>query len=275
MNPGKVVDAPKMTESLRFGTDYKPVEIKTYLDFSREGGFMAAVEMCNGAGVCRKIGAGTMCPSYMATRDEKDTTRARANALRNALAGRMFQPEEMTSKEVYDVLDLCLSCKACKTECPSSVDMAKIKTEFLAHYHDEHGVSLRTRAMARIHTASKLASIAPNFANMGMNSMLGRKVMAGMGIHENRTMSPFATETFDQWWKKHAAKRNAENPLPNRKNRGEVVYFHDTFATYNYPRVGRASVRLLEAAGYRRRRRHPPRLLRPAGLLQGSDRGSP
>ncbi|MBA2454710.1 MAG: FAD-binding protein, partial [Chloroflexia bacterium] len=212
MNPGKVVDAPKMTESLRFGTDYKPVEPKTYLDFSREGGFMAAIEMCNGAGVCRKIGAGTMCPSYMATRDEMDTTRARANALRNALAGRMFQPEEMTSKEVYDVLDLCLSCKACKTECPSSVDMAKIKTEFLAHYHDEHGVSRRTRAMAQIHTASKLASIAPNLANMGMSSMLGRKMLTSMGIHEKRRMSPFATETFDRWWKKHAAKRHRDNP---------------------------------------------------------------
>src|SRR5690606_32777751 len=169
MNPGKVVNAPKMTENLRYGLEYRPVEIKTHLDFSREGGFLRAVEMCNGAGVCRKVGAGTMCPSYMATRDEKDTTRARANALRNAMAGRMFSPDELTSKEVYDVLDLCLSCKACKTECPSSVDLAKIKTEFLAHYQEEHGVSLRTRAMANIHTASKLASIAPRLANFGMN----------------------------------------------------------------------------------------------------------
>jgi FAD/FMN-containing dehydrogenase/Fe-S oxidoreductase len=250
MNPGKVVDAPKMTESLRFGVEYKPAPFETYLDFSREGGFLRAVEMCNGAGVCRKIGAGTMCPSYMATRDEMDTTRARANALRNALAGRMFSPEEITSKEVYDVLDLCLSCKACKTECPSSVDMAKIKTEFLAHYQQEHGVSLRTRAMSGIHAASKLASFAPGLANMGMTSPLGKKMMSKLGIDENRAMSPFAPESFDRWWMKHAAKREREQPFYTRKTRGEVVYFHDTFTTYNYPRAGRASVRLLEAAGY-------------------------
>ena len=250
MNPGKVVDAPRMTENLRFGTDYKPAPFETYLDFSREGGFLAAVEMCNGAGVCRKISAGTMCPSYMATRDEKDTTRARANALRNALAGRMFTPEEVISEEVYGVLDLCLSCKACKTECPSSVDMAKIKTEFLAHYQKEHGVSLRTRAMAGIHTMSKLASFAPGLANAGMTSPVGKKMMANLGIDENRSMSPFAAESFDRWWAKHAAKRNREKAAGQRTTRGEVVYFHDTFTTYNYPRIGRASVRLLEAAGY-------------------------
>lgn len=250
MNPGKIVDAPKMTENLRFGTDYRPAPFDTYLDFSREGGFLAAVEMCNGAGVCRKISAGTMCPSYQATRDENDTTRARANALRNALAGRMFSPDELLSKEIYDVLDLCLSCKACKTECPSSVDMAKIKTEFLAHYQAEHGVSPRTRAMANIHASSKAAALAPQFANAAMNSKAGKKAMIKLGIAPERSMSPFATESFDKWWMKHSAKRDRDQPLATRKTRGEVVYFHDTFTTYNYPRAGRATVRLLEAAGF-------------------------
>ena len=145
-----------MTENLRYGPTYQPREIKTHLDFTREGGFLRAVEMCNGAAVCRKLKAGTMCPSYMATRDEKDTTRARANALRNALAGRAFDTEDFTSKATYDVMDLCLSCKACKTECPSSVDMAKIKTEFLAHYHEAHGTPLRARVFGHIHTISRL-----------------------------------------------------------------------------------------------------------------------
>jgi FAD/FMN-containing dehydrogenase/Fe-S oxidoreductase len=248
MNPGKVVDGPSMKENLRFGVEYRSAPLTTYLDFSREGGFDRAVEMCNGAGVCRKVGAGTMCPSYMATRDERDTTRARANALRNALAGRMFKPEELTSREVYDVLDLCLSCKACKTECPSSVDLAKIKAEFLAHYLDEHGVDKRTRMFAAVHASSRLASRFPAMANLSMNSPVGRSALTRLGVHPEREMSRFASETFEAWWKRHKARRDAT--AGERVTRGQAVYFHDTFATYNYPRVGRAVVRLLEAAGY-------------------------
>ena len=163
MNPGKKVDAPPMTENLRFGPSYRANEPKTYLDFSAEGGFARAVEMCNGAAVCRKLKAGTMCPSFMATRDEKDSTRGRANALRDVLARGTLDRPDLASKDVYDVLDLCLSCKACKTECPSSVDMAKLKTEFLAHYQAEHGASLRSRVFGHIHDLSRLASpVAPS-----------------------------------------------------------------------------------------------------------------
>src|SRR5690606_24911345 len=115
MNPGKKVDAPSMMENLRFGPTYDAQPVKTYFDYSREGGFLQAIEQCNGAAVCRKLKAGTMCPSFMATRDENDTTRARANALRNALAGRTFDRSDFTSEATYDVMDLCLSCKACKT----------------------------------------------------------------------------------------------------------------------------------------------------------------
>ncbi|MEA2583020.1 MAG: hypothetical protein QOF33_1105 [Thermomicrobiales bacterium] len=246
MNPGKKDDAPPMTEHLRFGADYRPVEIKTHLDFSKEGGFMRAVEMCNGAAVCRKLKAGTMCPSYMATKDEQDTTRARANALRNALAGRGgFDRSDFTSKATYEVMDLCISCKACKTECPSSVDMAKLKTEFLAHYQDAHGTSLRSRVFGHIHTLSKLtAPIAP-LANVAMRTPLARPVMGALGVHPERKLSPFTRRTFVARWRRHVKHRPTD-----RQTRGKVVYFHDTFTTYNYPRIGLAAVKLLEAAGF-------------------------
>ncbi len=245
MNPGKKVDAPPMTENLRFGPQYKPVEIKTYFDYTREGGFHQAIEQCNGAAVCRKLKAGTMCPSYMATRDEGDTTRARANALRNALAGRTFENSDFTSKATYEVMDLCLSCKACKTECPSSVDMAKLKMEFLAHYYDEHGMPLRNRVMGHIHTVSKLTRPIAPIANFAMKTPLARPMMRAMGVHPERRLSPFQFSTFSQWFSKHAS-----NMADRPPTRGKVVYFHDTFTEYNYPRIGIAAVQLLEAAGF-------------------------
>ncbi|HET9661260.1 MAG TPA: FAD-linked oxidase C-terminal domain-containing protein [Thermomicrobiales bacterium] len=245
MNPGKKVDAPPMTENLRLGPDYHPIEIKTHLDFSREGGFLAAIEMCNGAAVCRKLKAGTMCPSYMATKDENDTTRARANALRNALAGNIFEPADMTSKSTYEVMDLCLSCKACKTECPSSVDMAKLKTEFLAQYYDVHGTPLRAKLFGKIHTLSRLGSTFAPVANLALTTPLGAPVMRAVGVHPERKMSTFQRNNFVKRWKKHV-----RSLPPGRPTRGAVVYFHDTFATYNYPRIGMAAVELLEAAGF-------------------------
>ena len=245
MNPGKKIDAPPMTENLRLGPEYHPIEIKTHLDFSREGGFMAAVEMCNGAAVCRKLKAGTMCPSYMATKDENDTTRARANALRNALAGNIFEPADLTSKATYEVMDLCLSCKACKTECPSSVDMAKLKTEFLAQYYDANGTPLRAKLFGKIHTLSRLGSTFAPVANLALTTPLGAPVMRAVGVHPERKMSTFKHNNFVKRWKKHVRALP-----PNRPNRGAVVYFHDTFATYNYPRIGMAAVDLLEAAGF-------------------------
>ncbi|MBA2760242.1 MAG: FAD-binding protein, partial [Chloroflexia bacterium] len=245
MNPGKIVDAPPMTENLRYGPEYKPVQIKTHLDFSAEGGFLGAVEMCNGAAVCRKLKAGTMCPSFMATRDENDSTRGRANALRNALAGNVLTPKDFANKATYDTLDLCLSCKACKTECPSSVDMAKIKIEFLAHYYEKHGTPLRARLMGHIHTMSKIAAPVAPLANLVMQTPLSKPAMALMGVHKNRKLSPFTRRTFIHRWKSHQ-KRHPET----RATRGKVVYFHDTWATYNYPRVGMSAVKLLEAAGF-------------------------
>ena len=146
MNPGKIVDAPEVTDNLRWGADYQTVQIKTHLDFANEGGFARAVEMCNGMGVCRKRDVGTMCPSYHATLEEEHSTRGRANALRAALSGDL-PPEELTSRRMYDVLDLCLECKGCKRECPSNVDLAKIKYEFLAHYYEKHGDAVAGEAV--------------------------------------------------------------------------------------------------------------------------------
>jgi FAD/FMN-containing dehydrogenase/Fe-S oxidoreductase len=245
MNPGKVVDAPSMTENLRYGPKYRPVQIKTHLDFTAEGGFIGALEMCNGAAVCRKLKAGTMCPSYMATKDENDTTRGRANALRNALAGNVLTPADFANKKTYETLDLCLSCKACKTECPSSVDMAKIKTEFLAHYHEKHGTPLRARMMGHIHTLSRIAAPIAPLANLALRTPLGKPGMALMGVHRERKLSPFVSNTFVHRWHRY----RKQHPIPNA-TRGKIVYFHDTFATYNYPQIGMAAVKLLEAAGY-------------------------
>jgi len=246
MNPGKKVDAPPMTENLRYGPAYHAREPKTYLDFSGEGGLARAVEMCNGAGVCRKLKAGTMCPSFMATHDEKDSTRGRANALRDVLAGATLDRPDLASKDVYDTLDLCLSCKACKTECPSSVDMAKLKTEFLAHYHDVHGTPLRSQFFGHIHDISKLASPFAPFVNLSMKLGLDKPVKTMLGVAPERTLSRFAPRTFTQRWAEHQ-RRHAATP---RQTRGHVVYFHDTFAEYNYPHIGMAAVKLLEAAGF-------------------------
>lgn len=246
MNPGKKVDAPSMTENLRYGPSYHAREPQTYLDFSADGGFARAVEMCNGAGVCRKLKAGTMCPSFMATRDEKDSTRGRANALRDALAGGMLDRPDLGSKDVYETLDLCLSCKACKTECPSSVDMAKLKTEFLAHYHDAHGTPLRSRFFGHIHDISRLASPFAPFVNLGMRLGLDKPVKSMLGVAPNRKLSRFASRTFTERWAEHQRERGGQT----RQTRGHVVYFHDTFAEYNYPHIGMAAVTLLEAAGF-------------------------
>jgi Fe-S oxidoreductase len=181
----------------------------------------------------------------MATRDENDTTRARANALRNALAGRTFDRSDFTSKDTYQVMDLCLSCKACKTECPSSVDMAKLKMEFLAHYHETHGTPIRARVFGHIHTLSKLTRPVAPIANFVLKTPLGRPMMKAMGVHPERKLSPFQFKTFSSWWKKHSS-----NLQGRRETRGKVLYFHDTFTEYNYPKIGIAAVQLLEAAGF-------------------------
>jgi FAD/FMN-containing dehydrogenase/Fe-S oxidoreductase len=242
MNPGKVVDGPSPTENLRYGSTYHAVEFKTNLDFSRDGGFATAIEMCNGNGECRKLTEGTMCPSYMVTRDEQHSTRGRANALRAILGGRVPQAE-FTSQRLYDILDLCLECKACKTECPSNIDMAKLKYEFLSHYYAHHGMPLRARLFAHIATVNRIGQQFAPVSNWVAQSALGKWLQGRLGIAPQRTLPPFAPQTFSDWF--------YGRPQPRRKStHGPVVLFHDTFLEYNCPEVGQAATQLLEAAGF-------------------------
>ncbi len=243
LNPGKVVNAPELTEDLRWGAAYRTLPIETELSFQSEGGFARAIEMCNGAGVCRKRAAGTMCPSYHATMDEEHSTRGRANALRAAMAG-ILPEEEFTSPRMYEVLDLCLACKACKTECPSNVDMAKIKYEWLGHYYRKHGVPLQANAFGRIEAFYRLGSKAGRLANWA-SSLTPVKWLSEKLLHvdRRRSLPRFAPATFRKWF----ANRK---PRSGAGRRGAVVLFDDCFLNYNYPQVGRAAVELLEAAGY-------------------------
>jgi FAD/FMN-containing dehydrogenase/Fe-S oxidoreductase len=255
LNPGKVVDAPPPTENLRFGPSYQAIELQTVFDWSSDGGFAPAVEMCNGAGVCRKLGAGTMCPSYMATRDEHDTTRARANGLRNALAGRIPR-EELYASGMYEVMDLCLGCKACKSECPSSVDMAKIKSEYLVHYYRRNGLPLFNRLMGMLPQINallfRLIALLPLLAplvNWSLRTPPAKAILARIGVHPARMLPRYAAETFESWFRRRAAGRAAA-PVKSYWPNGPVILFHDTWVNYNETSIGEALVRLLEAAGY-------------------------
>lgn len=210
MNPGKIVDGPPVTENLRMGPDYQTISLDTVFDWSTDGGYAPAIEMCNGAGVCRKLNTGSMCPSFMATKEEKDSTRGRANALRNAMAGRI-PPEELYSTEMYDVLDLCLGCKACKSECPSAVDMARIKAEYLVHYYDKHGLPIFNRLMGLLPTLNMVlfqtARPMIPLINGLLESSFGRRAMAKIGVHPARRLPTYANESFETWWYRRVQNR--------------------------------------------------------------------
>lgn len=245
LNPGAVVNAPSMTENLRYGEAYEVIPLQEHLDFSSDQGFYRAVEMCNGAGICRKRTTGTMCPSFMVTREEEHSTRGRANLLRAAMSGRL-PPQDFTGRRMYEALDLCIECKACKAECPSSVDMAKIKFEWLAHYYEDHGTPLRARLFGDIARLSRLSSgpLAP-MANWGLQNGLARTLMEKtVGISRHRTLAPFAREPFTTWFRKHKAAHHSRYGLR------PVVLFNDTFNTYNDPHIAIAATQLLEAGGY-------------------------
>jgi Fe-S oxidoreductase/FAD/FMN-containing dehydrogenase len=242
MNPGKIVDAPPMTENLRYGAEYTTLNIATHYDFTREGGLATAIELCNGAGVCRKTNDGTMCPSYMVTMEDKHSTRGRANLMREILSGKL-PSHEFTGEQLHDALDLCLECKGCKAECPSNVDMAKLKYEFLAHYNAANGASLRSRMFANIHTLSQMASLAPTLVNRALTSPALRRAMDRFaGVDVRRKLPLFARQTFESWFSKRVPASDGSS--------GRVILFHDTFINYNYPEIGIATTQLLEAAGY-------------------------
>ncbi|MDZ7801528.1 MAG: FAD-linked oxidase C-terminal domain-containing protein [Trueperaceae bacterium] len=247
LNPGKVVDAPPMTQDLRYGPDYPEVALDTVFDFSHQDGFLGAAEACTGVGTCRKMDVGTMCPSYMATRDEDHSTRGRANVLRDALNGRM--PGGLASQDVYDTLDLCLECKACKAECPSNVDMAKLKYEFLQQYHDTHGVPLATRLIGNV---ARVAPIGRALAPLA-NALLPRPSVRWLlekvaGVDRRRTLPAYAGESFARWFDRRPASGGGADP---GEARPRVALFADTWTAYHAPGPGRAAVRVLEALGYR------------------------
>jgi len=241
LNPGRIVHAPPMTDNLRYGPPYDPLEPPTVFDYSRQEGFLRSIELCNGNGACRKLQGGTMCPSYRATRDEKDTTRGRANVLRLALAGR--QPLE-NSREVYEVLDLCLMCKGCKAECPSNVDVAKHKAEFLNFYYRHRSRPLSHRLLADIHRLNRLgAPLAPLVNFLQARRWFRWLLEKGAGIDRRRSLPPLHRWHFRRWFAHHPADAAAGR-------NGRVLLLADCFTTYNEPDIGRAAVRVLERAGY-------------------------
>ncbi len=248
-NPGNIVDAGKMTENLRFGQDYNTTPLETKLDFTPEQGFARAIEMCNGAGVCRKLSDGVMCPSFMATRDEEHSTRGRANALRAVMSGRI-DAAGLADNRLFETMDLCLQCKACASECPSSVDMSKLKVEFLAQYYREHGIPFRSRLFGSIAARNRRLSgrIAPIINALGRSRPLRWGLDKSLGITRHRPMPAFARQPFTEWFEKRDAA--LADPVQAADDRPRVILFNDTFNTYNYPGTSIAATMLLEAAGY-------------------------
>jgi len=223
-NPGKIVDAPPMTSNLRFETKYTARNPKTFFDFSEYGGFAGAVEMCSGVGACRKTLAGNMCPSYMATREESDSTRGRANVLRMAISGRLDEAG-LGDDGVFGVLDLCMECRACKTECPVGVDMARFKSEFLADYYSRHGTPLQARVLGNMDRLSKWGSRFAPLSNL----------MPAPFVDRRRKLPAWRRETFARW----AARRTGSGG-------NAVTLFNDTFTNHYEPEIGTAAVEILE-----------------------------
>ena len=243
-NKGKIIDAFPMDQSLRYTVDRKEPKIDTLLDFSDSLGILRAAEKCNGSGDCRKlsISGGTMCPSYRATLNEKDTTRARANALREFLTN-TEKDNKFDQNELKEVFDLCLSCKACASECPSNVDVASFKAEFLYQYQKEHKPSLRTKLFANNVKYNKLGSLFPSITNFVVGSAFTKKIL---GIPVERNMPKLSKITLRKWYAQH--KDNFENG--DFKN-GEVYLFCDEFTNYYDVQIGIDAITLLFNLGYK------------------------
>ena len=247
LNPGKIVRAPKMDDRdlFRYGPDYAPLPIPTQLDWSEWGGLASAVEMCNNNGACR-ADAGVMCPSYLATRDEADVVRGRANALRLAITGQLG-PDAFTSDELYGVMDLCVGCKGCRRECPTGVDMAKMKVEFLGAYRAKHGMRLKDLLVAALPRLAPLASTFAPLANLRDRIPgLAKLTEGASGIDARRRLPQWRRDRFADAREPRHSKRSGRS----EKNPGEVVFFVDTFNRYFEVDVARAALRVLDAAGY-------------------------
>jgi Fe-S oxidoreductase/FAD/FMN-containing dehydrogenase len=245
LNPHKIVDPWPMTEHLRFGPEFASPSVKTHLDFAAYGGMAGLAGMCTGVGQCRQRLVGTMCPSYMATGDETHTTRGRANALRVALSNRGLL-DGLDDPQLAEVMDLCLSCKACKTECPTGVDMARLKAEYLARRNLANGASRRARLIAELPDRLALAARFPRLSNLLARSTPFRSIVERRYGIDRRVPPPrLAATTFRAWHRRHRWRGG-----DRKESRGAVVYFVDTWTNYFTPQVGIATVKLLESAGF-------------------------
>jgi len=245
-NPGKITDTPPMNEYLRYEADKKHEEPNTIYDFSETKGILRMAEKCNGTGACRKshIIGGTMCPSYMVSKDEKDTTRARANVLRDVLTNSP-KVNKFDSKEIKEVMDLCLSCKGCKSECPSNVDVAMMKSEFLHQYYKSNRTPLRSRMIAKVANTNSLFSYVPSLYNllnkMPVASTIIKKIN---GISTKRAIPELYKFTLKQWYEK-----NYNNIKPKRYKQ-KIFLFADEVINYNDVEIGIKAVELLTTLGY-------------------------
>lgn len=246
LNPGKVVpseraEPPRLDRQLRYGGEYKTIPVTTEFAHRREGSLAGAVEACTGLGVCRKSD-GVMCPSYQATRDENDLTRGRANALRAALSGAL-PASALTSEGMRRIFDLCLECKGCKAECPTAVDIARVKAEFLALYQEEHGLPLRSRLFGEIHQLSSwLKPVAPLVNWMGGTAPMRWAQEQLLGVARQRQLPPFQRRAFLDDWHFNA---------PSTVEKNLVVLFVDTYTNYHHPELGWAACQVLGAAGWK------------------------
>lgn len=243
MNPGKLIDAYRADENLRMGPDYQPLQLHTHFAFSGDNGnFSNAVERCIGMGKCRSQEGGTMCPSYRATGEERYSTRGRSRLLFEMLRGEVIR-DAWDSEAVKEALDFCLACKGCKSDCPTQVDMATCKAEFLSHYYKKRRRPLQAYTMGMIHRWARLASFAPRLVNFFTQTPLLRDVAKKFaGMAPERTIPRFALHTFRQLFARRSPK-----PLANPR----VILWPDTFNNYFHPETGIAAVEVLEAAGYK------------------------
>ncbi len=238
-NPGKVVE-PEFCVRENLRATGEPRRIVPVLNWEPEGGMLSAVRSCNGQGLCRKTGEGAMCPSFMATRDERDTTRARANLLRSVFSGEIGE-DFLLSDEAEEVFALCVGCKACKAECPSTVDVAKMKTEFLARRGREFGFSVTDRIFADMHKISSALSRVSKATNLIMRGAVSKKLLESAGIDRRRNLPELSGERFSDWFSRRG------RSIPGKK---KAVYFHDTWAEFFNPEAGRGAVGILESLGY-------------------------
>ncbi len=244
LNPGKIVHAPPHTSNLKFGPTYETIPVETMFDFADFGGLSRAAEQCGNIGECRKTLAGVMCPSYRATSDETDSTRGRANALRMAISGQLG-PGGFTDKALYPVMELCVECKACKTECPTGVDMARMKSEYLHQYQREHGATGRSRILAHAEQlaiwGSRMAPLSNWIVQHPLTRWVNEKVLH---LDRRRTPPSYARHTFLDWWVSQDAPSTEQSQI-----RVPMALFADTFTTFHEPQHAIAAVRLARCLG--------------------------